>query len=135
MYFAASKIFGFFVFPSNSIPSLIIFGLLLWGLRFEKVGRRICVVGILLLLVAGTLPIGNAPLLPLENRFPRWDPSRGPPTGIIVLVGVIAPVVSTSRGDIALNAASERLFAAIELYHRYPKIRIVLSGGSPNLVF
>jgi uncharacterized SAM-binding protein YcdF (DUF218 family) len=135
MYFTASKIIGFFVFPSNFIPTLIICGLLLWRTRFGRIGKRICVVGILLLLVAGALPIGNALLLPLENRFQPWDSSRGAPTGIIVLGGVIDPEISSRRGEIAVNNASERLFAAVELYHRYPTVRIVLSGGSPNLVF
>ena len=73
MYFHTSKIIGFFVVPSNFILTLTICGLLLWRTRFSKIGKRIAVVSILLLLIAGASPLGTALLLPLENRFPRWD--------------------------------------------------------------
>ena len=51
------------------------------------------VVGIFLL-IAGASPLGTALLLPLENRFPSWDSSRGAPAGLIVLGGVISPDIS-----------------------------------------
>jgi uncharacterized SAM-binding protein YcdF (DUF218 family) len=99
--------------------------LLLWRTRFSKIGKRIALAGILLLLIAGASPLGTALLLPLENRFPRWDSSRGPPTGLIVLGGVIDPEISVKRGEISLGEAAERIIAAVELYHRYPTVRIV----------
>ena len=133
MYFHTSKIIGFFVVPSNFILTLTICGLLLWRTRFSKIGKRIAVASILLLLVAGASPLGTALLLPLENRFPRWDSSRGAPTGIIVLGGVIDGEISVKRGEISLDEAAERIIAAVELYHRYPTVRIVFSGG--NAVF
>ena len=133
MYFHTSKIIGFFVVPSNFILTLTICGLLLWRTRFSKIGKRIAVASILLLLIAGASPLGTALLLPLENRFPRWDSSRGAPTGIIVLGGVIDGEISVKRGEISLDEAAERIIAAVELYRRYPTVRIVFSGG--NAVF
>ena len=38
-----------------------------------------------------------------------------------------------TRGEISLDEAAERIIAAVELYHRYPTVRIVFSGG--NSVF
>ena len=58
---------------------------------------------------------------------------RGAPTGIIVLGGVIDPELSVKRGEISLDEAAERIIAAVELYHRYPTVRIVFSGGTQCL--
>jgi uncharacterized SAM-binding protein YcdF (DUF218 family) len=135
MYFIASKIVGFFVVPSNFILTLTICGLLLWRTRFARSGRRIVIVSVVLLLIAGATPLGEILLLPLENRFQPWDSSRGAPTGIIVLGGIIDSEISARRGVIALGGASERLIAIVELYHRYPNVRIVFIGGSGNIIF
>ena len=43
----------------------------------------------MLLALFGLSPLGNALMLPLEERFPPWDASRGAPDGVIVLGGVI----------------------------------------------
>jgi uncharacterized SAM-binding protein YcdF (DUF218 family) len=135
MYFLGSKIIGFLVVPSNFILTLTICGLLLWRTRFSKIGKSIFVASILLLLIAGTVPVGTALLLPLENRFQPWDSSRGAPDGIIVLGGVINAEISVRRGEISLDDASERIIAAVELYHRYPHVRIVFAGGNANVIF
>jgi len=133
MYFIISKIIGFFIAPSNLLLSGAIFGLILWRARFSKLGKRLTVVSILALLVLGVSPLGNALLLPLENRFPPWDSSRGSPTGMIVLGGVINPELSVQRNEISLDDSAERLVAAAELYRRYPDARLVLVGGNSNL--
>src|ERR1051326_5438317 len=109
MYFLISKSIGIFAVPSNATMALALCGLLLWPTRFAKTGRRIVAVSLLLLLVGGASPLGKAVLLPLENRFPPWNPSVGPPTGFVVLGGVISPEISTMRGDITLGGAAERL--------------------------
>ena len=113
--------------------ALALCGLLLWPTRLSKIGKRVVVSCVLLLLVGGALPLGTALLLPLENRFPSWDASRGAPTGVIVLGGVINPEVSAARGEASFGQAAERLLAAVELYHRYPAVRIVFSGGNANV--
>jgi uncharacterized SAM-binding protein YcdF (DUF218 family) len=135
MYFLTSKIIGFFVVPSNFIVTLALCGLLLRRTRFAKFGMRVAVTSILLFLIVGIIPVGTALLLPLENRFQPWDATRGTPTGIIVLGGAIRPKVSIQRGEISLTGAAERLIAAVELYRRYPTVRVVFAGGSANVVF
>ena len=135
MYFLISKTVGIFAAPSNAIMGLLLCGLLLWSTRFSRIGKRIVVGGIFLLLIAGASPLGTALLLPLENRFPRWDASHGAPTGLIVLGGVISPEVSVQRGEVSLGGAAERLLAAVELYRRYPTARIVFTGGNSNVVY
>jgi uncharacterized SAM-binding protein YcdF (DUF218 family) len=134
MFFALSKTFGYLVMPSNLLISIAVLGVLLLPTRFARAGRRLAVTGIVLLLVAGLSPLGNALMVPLESRFPRWDASRGAPDGILVLGGVINADITKARGDIALDEAAERLTAAAELARRYPAARIVFTGGAASLV-
>jgi uncharacterized SAM-binding protein YcdF (DUF218 family) len=108
---------------------------LLLPTRFARAGRAVAFASLIVLAILGLSPVGNALMIPLEDRFPRWDATRGPPDGIIVLGGAISPDVSAARDEVALNEAAERLTAAVELARRYPAARIVFSGGSGALIY
>ena len=103
--------------------------------RFARAGRRLAVASLVLIAIAGWSPLGNALILPLEERFPPWDAARGAPNGIICLGGALDTVVSPERGEVALNEAAERMTAIAELARRYPQARIVFTGGSGRLVY
>jgi uncharacterized SAM-binding protein YcdF (DUF218 family) len=133
MFFVLSKILGFFAIPSNFIVSLGILGVLLLWTRFARAGRRLIVASLVALAVLGLSPLGNALIIPLEQRFPPWDAGDGAPDGIIVLGGAISPDVSVARNDVALNESAERVTVVAELAQRYPNARIVFSGGSGAL--
>ena len=133
MFFPASKILGFVTLPSNLLFALALAGMLLMRTRFVRAGRTLLVLAVLLLAVIGISPIGNALMLPLEQRFPKWDASRGAPDGIVVLGGAIGPEVSAARGEPAINEAAERVTAIAELARRYPAARLLYSGGTGNL--
>jgi len=135
MFFVLAKIFGFFALPSNILISLGLIGIVLMPTRHARAGRRLAVTALLLLAIAGLSPLGNALILPLEERFPPWDSARGAPTGIISLGGALDTIVSEPRGEVALNEAAERMTAVAELARRYPDARIVFSGGSGRLIY
>src|ERR1700704_3743516 len=135
MFFVAAKILGFFALPSNILISLGLVGIVLMATRFARAGRRLAVTALILFVIAGLSPFGNAIILPLEERFPPWDASRGAPTGIISLGGALDTVVSTARGEVALNEAAERMTAMAELARRFPNARIVFTGGSGHLIY
>ena len=134
MFFVLAKTVGFFSAPSNVLVSLTLFGVLLMATRFVRAGRRIAVFAVIALAICGLTPFGNAIILPLEERFPAWDASRGPPAGIISLGGALDTVVSPVRDEVALNEAAERMTAVAELARRFPQARIVFSGGSGRLI-
>jgi len=134
VFFILSKILGFFALPSNILISIGIAGLVLLCTRFRRLGSWLAVTSIALIAIAGLSPLGNALILPLEQRFPPWDASRGAPDGIVVLGGAITVDVSAARGAVALNEAAERITVAAELARRYPNARIIFSGGSGNLI-
>ena len=134
MFFVLSKVLGFFALPSNLAATLASLGIALLFTRFNRAGRRIAALGVALLLLAGLSPLGNALMLPLEDRFPAWDPTHGPPTGMVVLGGAIGPEVAAARGEPDLNEAAERITATAELARKYPAARIIYSGGNARLV-
>jgi uncharacterized SAM-binding protein YcdF (DUF218 family) len=132
MFFALSKILGFFAIASNVIVFMGLCGALMAHSRFSRAGRLLMVWSLVLFALAGLSPIGNALIIPLEERFPAWDPSRGTPDGIIVLGGAVTPDVAAARNDAVLNEAAERMTAVVELARQYPTARIIFSGGDAS---
>jgi len=102
--------------------------------RFAAFGRKLAVATLVLLALVSFSPLGNLLLYPLESRFPPWDPSRGAPDGIIVLGGSIDPDMSVAHQTPIVRHAADRLLAPAELARRYPKARVVFTGGSANVV-
>jgi uncharacterized SAM-binding protein YcdF (DUF218 family) len=134
MFFTLSKILGFFAPVSNVLITIGVIGLCLLSTRFRRTASWLVITSIVLLAIAGFSPLGNILILPLEQRFPPWDSSRGAPDGIVVLGGSILPDVATTRGvDSALNDAAERITATVELARKYPNARIVFTGGNASL--
>jgi uncharacterized SAM-binding protein YcdF (DUF218 family) len=135
MFFVLSKTFGFFALPSNLLISIGIAGVLLLCTPFRRLASWLVVSSVVLIAIAGLSPLGNILILPLEQRFPPWDASRGPPVGIVVLGGAVTPDISAARGEVALNEAATRITVTAELARRYLNARIVYSGGGNALVF
>jgi uncharacterized SAM-binding protein YcdF (DUF218 family) len=135
MFFVVSKILGFFALPSNLILALGLVGLVLMRTKRAAAGRALAAASIVLFAAFGLLPLGKALILPLEDRFPPWDASRGPPDGIVVLGGAIDPEFAAARGAPDINEAAERLTIVADLARKYPSARILYSGGSGRLIF
>jgi uncharacterized SAM-binding protein YcdF (DUF218 family) len=126
MFFILSKVFGFFATPSNLVTLIGILGLLLLPTRVARAGQQLAFLSLIVLAILGFSPVGNALIIPLEDRFPPWDAARGAPDGIIVLGGAIGGLAGGN--EVALNEAAERLTVVPELAHRYPNARILFSG-------
>ncbi len=133
MFFIFSKIFGFFALPSNVLITIGLIGVALLLTRYRRLASWLVVTSLVLIAFVGMSPLGNVLLLPLEQRFPPWDPSHGAPDGIVVLGGAILPELSAARGAVQLNESAERITAAAELARNYPKARIIFSGGTSSL--
>jgi len=133
MFFVLSKTLGFFAVPSNILISIGMVGLVLLCTRFQRLASWLIVTSLVLLAFVGLSPVGRMVMLPLEQRFPLWDPSGGPPDGIVVLGGTISPEVSLARRAVALNDTAERITVTAELALRYPNAKIIFSGGTGSL--
>lgn len=133
MFFALSKLLAFFTVPSNVMIALGLLGLILLCTRLTRLASWLIVTSLVLIALAGLSPLGTALILPLEQRFPPWDATRGPPDGIVLLGGAISAGISAARGAISLDEAAERVTVTAELARHYPNVRIVFSGGSSAL--
>lgn len=130
MFYYVSKIAWFFATPSNLLISLILLGLVLaLSKRFRRFGIGLSLVFTLSTIVLGLLPIASYILLPLEERFPPFRDDGKPVDGIILLGGSVEAADSAARGMIVSNESAERVLETIQLAHRYPGARILISGG------
>jgi uncharacterized SAM-binding protein YcdF (DUF218 family) len=133
MFFFLSKTVGWIVTPTNFIVALGALGLVCLLTRFVSLGRKLIVASVVLLLICAVTPFGYWTLMPLEQQFPVWNSSMGPPDGVIVLGGSIAPELSVARGTGVFPYAADRLVAAAELARRFPLIPVIFTGGSATL--
>ncbi|WP_084030390.1 YdcF family protein [Bradyrhizobium paxllaeri] len=135
MFFALSKTIGFLLLPTNFLIGMGFVGAILMFTRFASLGRKLVIAAVLLLIICGLSPLGNLLLYPLEQRFPPWEAgSAAPPDGIIVLGGSIEADLSVAHDTPVVRSSPDRMIAAAALAHRYPKARIVFSGGSAKLI-
>jgi uncharacterized SAM-binding protein YcdF (DUF218 family) len=134
VFFLLSKTLGTMLLPVNFLIGAGVLGAMLLLTRWAVLGRKLLAVSVLLLALCGFSPLGKLLILPLEHRFPPWDPSRGAPDGIVVLGGAIDPDLSAALGRPILGRSGDRIVAAAELARQYPNARIVFSGGNANLI-
>lgn len=133
MFFILSKTVAFLTLPSNLLILLCFVGVALMATRFKRAGKRLAVAGLVLLALAGIIPVGNLLIHALESRFPPWDPARGAPDGIVVLGGAISPPRSREYGQTVVGGEAGRIIAIAKLARDYPNARIVYSGGDASL--
>lgn len=136
MFFYLAKALWFVLQPSTLIALLIGYGAILIWTGWARWGRRFVTIGAILLLVVGLSPLGNALILPLEDRFPRAELDvPPPPTGIIILGGAEDRLVGSVRRAPTLNEAGERLLEGAILAHRFPDAKIAFSGGDAGILY
>lgn len=133
MFFTLAKIFEYIGSPTRIALGLLVLGVALAYARGSKSGRRLTVFSAVLLLLICLGPLGHFLAVPLETRFPALPDDIAPPDGIIVLGGSVDETLSAERRRITFTEAAERLTAPIELLRRFPKARLVFSGGSAAL--
>lgn len=130
MFYYVSKIVWFFATPSNLLLSLILLGLVLALFRrMRGLGIGLALAMTVTTIALGLLPVATYLMMPLEERFPQFHDDGRPVDGIVLLGGAVDASDSLARGRISANEAAERVLDTIELAHRYPGARILISGG------
>lgn len=135
MFYIVSKIAFFFATPSHVALMLLLIGAgLLYRCPTWRLGRRLTIAGLATLLVCGFSPLGQALLLPLEERFPPPPEIPDRISGIILLGGFEDGRTGNARGTLALNEAGERLTEAVRLAVLRPGARIIFTGGAGGVL-
>ncbi len=127
-----------FFYPLPVCIEILLAGLLmLWFTRWQRAGKWVLTIGVVLLVVIGEGALTSLLLKPLESRYAPLDPNQlsreatSPIKWIVVLTGVVRPdplLPPSSR----LNPASlQRLVEGIRLHRALQGSKLVLSGRSP----
>ena len=136
MFFYLAKVLWFLLQPSTLIALVIGYGSILIWTGWARWGRRFVSIGAVLLLIAGLSPLGNALILPLEDRFPRTNLDQPPPpTGFIVLGGAEDRLVGLARKAPTLNEAGERILETAMLARKFQEAKIAFSGGDAGILY
>lgn len=129
LFFILSKLVWALIAPGTWLVvglGLVVLGL--WRGR-PRLARRAAWATLGFVLLVSLVPVGQILLRPLESRYPVAPPMPVP-AGIIVLGGGERIDSSARWGRPELNDGADRFTAALALAHRYPKARVIFTGGS-----
>jgi uncharacterized SAM-binding protein YcdF (DUF218 family) len=133
VFFYLSKITWLIVQPLNLVLILLALALLAGLLKWRRIAATGSVLAFLILVVSAWTSFGAMLLNPLEERFPR--PALPPKVdGIVVLGGGFEGAINQMRGGYEMNSGGDRYVEAVALARRYPEARIVVSGGTGELI-
>jgi len=130
MFFIASKVLWFFAEPFNLLLMGALAGAIMASGARVRLGRRMVLICVSLLLAVAILPVGPLLVAPLEERFAGPPADLPAPTGVIILGGAIDDELGLARGQVALDEGAARLTEAAVLARRFPQARLFYSGGS-----
>ncbi len=130
--FVFSKLFGYLSAPGELILLTLLVGVGLW-LTGRRIGRALALFACVCVLLLAVFPLGKIGTAVLEDRFPR-PPLPDRVDGIVVLSGLLDPLLTQQRGQLAVGGSVERLLEFMRLGRLYPGARMVFSGGSGSVL-
>ncbi len=132
MFFFASKTLGLLIQPQLLALCLAgVAGALRLLRRAARLRRALLLLAAAHLLLCASGPVANLLLTPLESRYAR--PAALPSPGAIVMLGGVLDPHRPGAGAPDLGPAADRLVEAVRLARRYPRARLLLTGGSSEL--
>jgi uncharacterized SAM-binding protein YcdF (DUF218 family) len=125
--FIIDKLLTMLILPTAVMIECALVGLLL-GRR--AIGRALLTGAVGAMTICMILPVNSWAVRPLENRFPAVTIPPEEVDGIVVLGGAIDDLTSRDRNTPTLTSAANRLTTFVMLAKRYPKAKLVFTGGS-----
>jgi uncharacterized SAM-binding protein YcdF (DUF218 family) len=134
MFFVISKVFWFVAQPVNLTLLLVVSGIVASARAWRRVGLSLVAAAFLLLGLSVWSSLGANLLAPLEDRFAKPETLPQNVTGIVVLGGGLEGSINRARGGYELNSSGDRFVETAILARRFPDARILVSGGSGELL-
>ena len=134
--FLAGKLLALITQPLGWVIALLTLAVLNQRRR-PAWGRRMGVSALLLLVLIGWQPLPDSLLRNLEQQHPVIQPNAdlGRFQGVVVLGGALESArIWEGNGQVALNAAAERMTMAAALMRQNPKLVMLFSGGEGDLI-
>lgn len=114
--------------PSSLVTALLVLSYVAARFRAGRLAAALMFPPVLLLLALLLLPLDQYLAAPLENRYAPPAPLPATVDGVLVLGGSVEWRVTQDRGQLALDAAGERMWAALALARAYPEAQLVFTG-------
>ena len=134
LFFFLSKILWALLSPGTLILLMLMAGTALLFLHQTKVAKLLLGAAGLLLVLITLLPVGGWLATPLEKRFPANPELPRTVDGIILLGGAIDPLTTYIWDQPEFGAAADRYFGFIEMANRYPRAKLIFTGGAGTLL-
>jgi len=132
--FAVSKFLALFTQPLTWVGVMTIVAVLLIPRR-PVLARGLLVASVALTFLIGWVPLADALLRGLENRYARPQGSLESYVGIVVLGGALeAPQSGRTSGTGPMSNVNERMTVPAELMRQHPHLRLVFAGGEDFVV-
>ena len=131
--FYLSKVLWFLFNPINLIILFILIGFLLNLLNYIKISKYIYIFSFILFFITSVLPSGSYLNFLLEKNFHNMQYNFKNIDGILILSGATNPYLTNIHNQINLNSSAERLVESVILMKKFPKAKIVFSGGSGTI--
>jgi uncharacterized SAM-binding protein YcdF (DUF218 family) len=129
LFFDLNKLVALVLAPARLLLWLSLATAIALLLGRARTGRALGVATAVIFALFGVLPFGDWLARPLENQYPRPAPPPARVDGILTLGGGLGTGILTARGAPADAGSETRLVSTFELARRYPKARVVFSGG------
>ncbi len=134
LFFFLSKILWALLSPGTLILLMVTAGTGLLFLQHTKVAKLLLGAAGLMLVLITLLPVAGWLASPLEKRFPANPELPRTVDGIILLGGAIDPLTSYIWDQPEFGAAADRYFGFIEMAKRYPRAKLIFTGGAGTLL-
>jgi len=136
MEFYLSKIVNFFTNPLYILFLIILIQLfIVFFLESKKLVFFFSKLFLILFLFFGYSPLSNFLLSKIEDYIQTSKYPVQQLTGVIVLGGSLdSGLQSKERNEISLNSSAERLTKALEIYKKNPRVLIIFSGFSNEII-
>ncbi len=133
MMFVASKMLWFLLAPFNLALFALTGAMIAMALHRPHLARKLGILSFVILLVFAVLPTGRVLVHALESRYPMPDPMPPRVSGIILLGGALETAQGTMYGTPQLKSSADRINQFVTLARRYPRARLVFTGGVGEL--
>lgn len=134
--FFAGKLLALLTQPLGWVIGLLLLALLNHR-RHPARSRRLTVCALLVLILIGWQPLPDALIRHLEHQYPAVpaQASLEQYHGVVVLGGALESArIWQGNGQVALNAAAERMTMAAVLMRQHPRLTMLFSGGEGDLI-
>lgn len=134
LFFLLSKFIWIFISPDSLLLILLLITLVLLYKNKIKPAKILLSIISGLLLFISLFPIGEWLLYPLESHFPNNPELPAQIDGIIVLSGSEDTLLSSVWDQVEVGNAAERNLSFLTLARKYPKAKLVFTGGTGSLI-